>query len=88
MYSELWDRVKHSILLDTKLQLLIQELQQQTSSHSKFTWDGTTLLRKGMPMVGNNVELRKELFNHFHAGPTRGHSSIHATRQRLLSILY
>ncbi|KAA3461261.1 Retrovirus-related Pol polyprotein from transposon 17.6 [Gossypium australe] len=57
-------------------------------THSKFTWDGTVLRRKDKEVVGNNVNLRRDLFHYFHAGSTGGHLGVHATRQRMSSLSY
>lgn len=44
--------------------------------------------RKGKLVVGNDLVLRKELFDHFHATSVGGHSGVHATRHKLASMLY
>lgn len=88
VWSKLWDRVQESVLLDEQLQSLIQLLQRQGSSHLKFTWDGTTLRGKGKLVVGNDLVLKRELFDHFHVISAGGHSGVHATRNSLSSTLY
>lgn len=39
-------------------------------------------------MVGNDVDLRRELFNHFHNGSLEGHLGSHATKVKMVSLLY
>lgn len=39
-------------------------------------------------MVGKDATLRKQIFDIFHDTPLGGHSGVHATRQRISTILY
>ncbi|KAA3481040.1 reverse transcriptase [Gossypium australe] len=75
-------------ILDTKLQQLCQELQLQPELHPKYFWDGRVIKRLGKIVVGHNDQLRKHIFDIFHGGSLRGHSGRHATRHRILGLLY
>ncbi|XP_052486478.1 uncharacterized protein LOC105767319 [Gossypium raimondii] len=61
---------------------------KNSQSHSRYSWDGKMLRRKGKVVVGNDPNLRKESFDYFHSGPTRGHSGVHAMRHRLSRLVY
>nr|GEU31244.1 hypothetical protein [Tanacetum cinerariifolium] len=44
---------------------------------NKYSWTGGILKRKGKVVVGNDLELRKELVQHFHDEAIGGHSGAH-----------
>ncbi|KAA3461868.1 polyprotein [Gossypium australe] len=73
--------MQHSYESDDKLKKIIQDNQ-------KYPWDGRFLHRRGKIVVGKDLQLRQELFQHFHASTVGGHSGMHATRKRLASLLY
>ncbi|GJY94082.1 reverse transcriptase domain-containing protein, partial [Tanacetum coccineum] len=55
---------------------------------NKYSWTGEILKRKGKVVVGNDLELRKELVQHFHNEAIGGHSGAHVTMKKLGSLLY
>nr|GEX30991.1 retrotransposable element Tf2 [Tanacetum cinerariifolium] len=59
-------------------------LQKFVSSVSSGVWDK----RKGKVVVRNDLELRKELAQHFHDEAIGGHSGAHVTMKKLRSLLY
>ena len=77
-----------SYVRDRGLQKVILELQQNPKSHKKICWDQGQLKRKGKIVVGNDVTLQIEILNLFHASGLGGHSGVHATYQRIATILY
>lgn len=86
-WSNIWGKVE-SGLVDPKLKQLCHELQQQPQMHPKYTWDEQELRRKGRAVVGNDVSLRRELFEYFHSGSLEGHSGAHSTRVKMSCLLY
>ncbi|GJV54036.1 putative mitochondrial protein, partial [Tanacetum coccineum] len=50
--------------------------------------NGEILKRKGKVVVGNDLELRKELVQHFHDEAIGGHSGAHVTMKKLGSLFY
>lgn len=81
--SDLLARVQASYVVDSKVQKLCAEVQQQGQSHPKYSWDGRFLRRKGKIVVGDVAGLKLELFQLFHESTIGGHSGVHATRKRL-----
>ena len=67
---------------------IIHELQQNPSSHSSFTWERDQLRRKGRMVVGRDHGLQTQILNWFHSSRLGGHSGVHATYQRMSTILY
>lgn len=86
-WSEVWELVLQSYVTNPILQQIYSNLQRDSSSHSKYSWDGKILRRKGKVVMGQELELRKKLFELFHSGAMRGHSGVHATRHRIASII-
>ncbi|KAK5771736.1 hypothetical protein PVK06_047978 [Gossypium arboreum] len=86
--SGLLEKVQQSYTTDDKLNHIIQNIQQQQNQNLKYSWDGRFLRRKGKIVVGKILQLRQELFHHFHASVIGGHSGVHATNKRLSSFLY
>ncbi|KAK4271035.1 hypothetical protein QN277_019789 [Acacia crassicarpa] len=86
--SPLYDRVRDYWLIDTSLQQLIKDLEQNPDSHSKFTWQHQVLKRQGKLVVAADRILRKDLLTYFHADGVGGHSGIHSTFKRLASVFY
>ncbi|GMI63963.1 hypothetical protein HRI_000065600 [Hibiscus trionum] len=52
---------------DEKLRKIVEKLQQGSTDHSKYSWDGKLLKRKGKLVVGHVPDLKKELLQYFHA---------------------
>ena len=73
---------------DQGIQKIIQDLQRDPASHSSFIWEKGQLRRKGKLVVGRNFELLSQILQIFHSSGLGGHSGIHATYQRITSILY
>lgn len=46
------------------------------------------LRRKGKAIAGNDLDLRKELFEYFHSGLMGGHLGVHVMRHRLSGLVY
>ncbi|XP_052879082.1 transposon Tf2-1 polyprotein isoform X1 [Gossypium arboreum] len=87
-WSELWTRIAASYALDQKLFQLCQNVRTHPQLHPKYSWDGTFLRRMGKVVVGNDFQLRKDIFGLFHDSALGGHSGIHATRHRISALLY
>ena len=59
--SDLLQQIKHS-WADASMVHLIHELTKSPDKISKYTWKEGQLRRKGKLVVGNNSQLRKDLF--------------------------
>lgn len=70
--SELLNKVQALYSSDNRLQKLCKEVQQPSSQHPKYVWDGRFLRRKGKIVVGKGKAIRMGLFQHFHASAIRG----------------
>ncbi|GJX36874.1 reverse transcriptase [Tanacetum coccineum] len=75
--SSVWDKVKDSWKNDLEAQNLIKSLEHHSYKGNKYSWNGEILKRKGKVVVGNDLELRKELVQHFHNEAIGGHSGAH-----------
>ena len=97
---ELWNLALSSVSSDINHQILdsytrdpgvtqiIQELEQNSNSHSSFTWEKGELRRKGRVVVGKDPKLHSQILEWFHSSGLGGHSGVHATYQRISAILY
>ncbi|KAG8480922.1 hypothetical protein CXB51_025722 [Gossypium anomalum] len=56
-----------SYATDQKLSQLCHAVQEQLQLHPKYAWQGTFLRRLGKVVVGNDIQLRKHIFDLFHA---------------------
>ncbi|GJT89995.1 reverse transcriptase [Tanacetum coccineum] len=72
----------------TVLQGLIQQLQSKTYVGDKFTWVDGILRRKDKIVVGNVVQLRNNIINHYHSDATGGYSSTTVNVHRHKSLFY
>ncbi|GJW26149.1 reverse transcriptase [Tanacetum coccineum] len=79
--GDLLQQVKDSWTNNLVLQVLIQQLQSKTYVGDKFTWVDGILRRKDKVVVGNVVQLRNNIINHYHFDATGSHSG--TTRQKL-----
>ncbi|KAA3481088.1 Integrase, catalytic core [Gossypium australe] len=61
---------------------------KQLQRHPKYAWNGQVLKRKGRAIVGDNANLRRELFEYFYSGLLGGHSGAHATRAKIFRQFY
>nr|GEV02809.1 retrotransposable element Tf2 [Tanacetum cinerariifolium] len=55
---------------------------------NKYSWTGGILKRKGKVVVRNDLELRKELVQHFHDKAIGGYYGAHVTIKKLGSLFY
>ncbi|GJW99634.1 retrotransposon-related protein [Tanacetum coccineum] len=86
--SELYDKVKRGWSEDSQLKAKIEKLQSNSGSSKHYSWSNAQLLRKGKLVISNDEALRKELMQHFHSGPTGGHSGMQATTKRMGALVY
>ena len=86
--SDVLQRIKQSWVNDPALIHLMHKLQHGPSKPSKYTWKAGQLQRKDCLVVGNNSQLRADLFHYFHNSPEGGHSGAEATMKCLSSVCY
>nr|GEZ94642.1 hypothetical protein [Tanacetum cinerariifolium] len=86
--SELYDKVKKGWSEDSQLKAKIEKLQLNSGSSKHYSWSNGELLRNGKLVISNDEDLRKELMEHFHNGPTGGHSGMQATTKRMGALMY
>ncbi|GMI77225.1 hypothetical protein HRI_001391800 [Hibiscus trionum] len=77
--TDFFKKVAESWEKDDKVKKIIRELKDGSGRHSKYSWDGRQLRRKGELVVGNSSDLKKEFLEFFHSSPTEGHSGAHST---------
>ncbi|GJT77699.1 reverse transcriptase [Tanacetum coccineum] len=68
---------------------IASDLLQQTKTYvgDKFTWVDGILRRKYKIVVGNVVQLRNNIINHYHSDATRSHSGTTITVHRLKNMV-
>ncbi|GMI89824.1 hypothetical protein HRI_002651700 [Hibiscus trionum] len=86
--TDLRERVMATWQRDERLLKLIKGKEEGSSRHAKYKWDGKILTRKGKLVVGNNLELRKEIIDLFHGRAFGGHSGAKPTIHKITSIFY
>nr|GEU31245.1 hypothetical protein [Tanacetum cinerariifolium] len=86
--SGVWDKVKDSWKNDLDTQNLIKSMEHHNYKGNKYSWTDGILKRKEKVVVGNDLELRKELVQHFHNEAIGGHSGAHVTMKNLGSLFY
>nr|GFB58767.1 retrotransposon-related protein [Tanacetum cinerariifolium] len=86
--SGVWDKINDSWKNDLDTQNLIKSLEHHSYKGNKYSWTGGILKRKGKLVVGNYLELRKELVQHFHDEAIGGHSGAHVTMKKLGLLFY
>ena len=69
-----------------KIQILIQETQENPTSHSKYSWEHDLLKYKGRPWLGKNSSLKPILLKKAHAGVKGRHSSVKKTLERIVRV--
>ncbi|GKE40194.1 retrotransposon-related protein, partial [Tanacetum coccineum] len=74
--TDLAKKIEASWLTDDKLQAIINKLQVGQITKRHYVWSNNHLTRKGKIVVGNDLELRKELLQYFHGGVVGGHSGV------------
>ncbi|GJY74661.1 retrotransposable element Tf2 [Tanacetum coccineum] len=85
--SDVWEKVKASWKNDIDVQNLIQSLVDHSYKGNKYSWTDGVLKRKGKVVVGNDLELRKELIKYFHNEAIRGHSGVHVSTKKLNTVV-
>nr|GEU89674.1 hypothetical protein [Tanacetum cinerariifolium] len=86
--SGVWDKVKDSWKNELDTQNLIKSLEHHSYKGNKYSWTGGIFKMKGQVVVGNDLELKKELVQHFHDEAIGGHSSAHVTMKKLWLLFY
>nr|GEX69362.1 putative mitochondrial protein [Tanacetum cinerariifolium] len=66
----------------------VENFYRYLSPLSQVVFGTRILKRKGKVVVGNDLELRKELVQHFHDEAIGGHSGAHVTMKKLGSLFY
>lgn len=84
----LLDTIKVSWARDTQIQLLINDLQQNPSSHPKFTWHNSKLRRKGKLVIGDDLELKRIILQWLHNSSFGGHSGRDVIAARVKSLFF
>ncbi|GMI77908.1 hypothetical protein HRI_001460100 [Hibiscus trionum] len=88
MSTELMNRISNSWQTDDKCLKIIKEIEDGSSRHSKYSWDGQTLKRRDKLVVGKDSALRGDFLKFFHESVIGGHSGAHATMRRMTTVLY
>nr|GEZ59514.1 reverse transcriptase [Tanacetum cinerariifolium] len=86
--NELYDKIKKGWSEDSQLKEKIEKLQINSGSSKHYSWSNGQLLRKGKLVISSDESLKKELMQHFHNGPTGGHSRMQATTRRMGALMY
>jgi hypothetical protein len=86
--DDLLESIKHAWQQDSHLQLIIQDLQKDPKSHSKFSWIRDELRRKGKLVVGANPTIKESIFKWLHDSALGGHSGRDVTASRVKSLFY
>ncbi|XP_073107382.1 uncharacterized protein [Elaeis guineensis] len=86
--TDLLEDIKRSWTSDKDLQQLISQLQQNSISNHKFTWDNGLLRKNGKLVVGKDEGLRTKIVDLFHNSSIGGHSGMSATIKKIAAILY
>ncbi|GMJ07956.1 hypothetical protein HRI_004464800 [Hibiscus trionum] len=86
--TDLVNQIVQTWTNDGKLQQIIADLVKDSTSHSKYSWDGKYLKRKGKLVVGDDLELKKKLIEQFHSSSLGGHSGADVTSKRMSACLY
>lgn len=79
-------RIQNSWKEDIDAQHIIRSLEAGEEG-SAYAWDGTMLTRKGKLVIGNDLNLRRDLLFLYHASAIGGHSGVHATLQRIRQMI-
>nr|GEZ30112.1 hypothetical protein [Tanacetum cinerariifolium] len=73
---------------DEALKTITGELQQDPTSHPKYSWNNRELRRKNKLVVGNCPLLKNMVLKWMHDSSQGGHSGITATVKRINSLFY
>ena len=81
--SDLLTRIQHSWVADPSLVHLLHTIKQQPNKHPKYTWQNNQLRHQGKLVIGQDSQLRDELFKFFHSSATEGHFGVAATMKKM-----
>lgn len=86
--TDLMDRLQEQWSVDTHLQQIIKEIEENENSYVHYKWRAVQLTRKGRLMVGNSTDLKETIMSWMHCSPQGGHSGIDATTKRIHTLFY
>ncbi|GKD40675.1 retrotransposon-related protein [Tanacetum coccineum] len=81
--ADVYQRIVNGWLTDDKIKGIIQGLQTGTKITKHYEWSSQQLLKKGKLFIGEDSQLKHELFKHFYEGSQGGHSGVQATLKRM-----
>lgn len=87
-HDDLFTLIKDSWSSDSHLKTIINDLQNDPKSHSKYTWFNNELRRKGKLLIGNKPELELIILKWLHDSFVGGHSGRDITASRVKSLFY
>ncbi|GKC29531.1 putative mitochondrial protein [Tanacetum coccineum] len=74
--ADLYQKIAEGWMKDDKLQKIIHKLQHDKDSVKHYVWSTQQLLRKGRLVVGDDSQLKQELFKCFYESSQGGHSGV------------
>ncbi|GJZ68923.1 retrotransposable element Tf2 [Tanacetum coccineum] len=86
--ADLYQKIVEGWEKDKKLQEIVSKLQQDGNSVKHYEWSTHQLMRKGKLVVGDDLQLKHELFKCFHESSQGGHSGVQATLKRISAQVY
>ncbi|GJZ05359.1 retrotransposon-related protein [Tanacetum coccineum] len=86
--ADLYQKIVEGWEKDKKLQEIVSKLQQDGNSVKHYEWSTHQLMRKGKLVVGDDLQLKQELFKCFHESSQGGHSGVQATLKRISAQVY
>lgn len=84
----LLETIKSSWVQHMTLQQLIKDLQQNPSSHPKFSWHNNELRRKGKLVIGYYAEIKRVILDWLHNSSFGGHSDCDVTSTKIKSLFF
>lgn len=84
----LLQQIQSSWTTDPALKSLIFEVQNNPSSHPKYSWHNDELRRRGKLVIGANSDLKKVVFEWLHNSSFGGHSGRDVTTARIKSLFF
>lgn len=84
----LLELIKNCWVVDPNCQLIINELQQNSHRHPKFTWYNEELRRKGKLVIGSNNDLKLLILKWLHDSPIGGHSGRDVIAAQVKSLFF
>ena len=76
------------LVVSSGVMKIIKDLEQNPIPHKNFTWERGQLRRKGRLVVRKDTKLQAQILLVYHSSGLGGHFGVHATYQRISSILY